>query len=183
MARVLIGAILGSIILFVWSAISWMALPWHMQTMHSFKNDAAIIEVVKANADKSGVYFLPTPNAQQQQNSMTTEMKGPFVLAAVQFENMPAMAHSLGIQFIMELITAFFACCLLARTKGLGYFGRLGFIFTFSLAIATMSYVPYWNWFGFSTDYTLVGMADIIISWFLAGIIMAAIVRGRSANA
>lgn len=181
MARVLVGAILGSIILFVWSAISWMALPWHMQTMHSFKNDTAIVEVIKANADKSGVYFLPAPSSQQQ-NSMNTEMKGPFVLAAVQFENMPAMTHPLGIQFIMELVTAFLACCLLAKTKGLGYFGRFGFIFKFSLAIAIMSYVPYWNWFGFSTDYTLVGMADIIISWFLAGIIMAAIVKGQPTN-
>jgi hypothetical protein len=37
--------------------------------------------------------------------------------------------------------------------------------------------VPYWNWYGYPTDFTLAQIAENTVGWLLAGIVLAAIVR------
>jgi hypothetical protein len=37
--------------------------------------------------------------------------------------------------------------------------------------------VSYWNWYGFPTDFTIGAVLDEVIGWFLAGLVLAAIVR------
>jgi hypothetical protein len=36
--------------------------------------------------------------------------------------------------------------------------------------------VPYWNWYGFPLDFTGAQALEKIIGWFLAGLVLAAIV-------
>ena len=49
------GGILGAVILFVWGFLSWMVLPWHADSMHTFKDETAIAQSIQANASKSGI--------------------------------------------------------------------------------------------------------------------------------
>jgi hypothetical protein len=37
--------------------------------------------------------------------------------------------------------------------------------------------VGYWNWYGFPGDYTLAVMADHVLGWLLAGLVLAAIIK------
>ncbi len=39
------GALVGGVIAFAWGWVSWMVLPWHMQTFHKFK-DADLRDVI-----------------------------------------------------------------------------------------------------------------------------------------
>ena len=41
---------------------------------------------------------------------------------------------------------------------------------------ALLGHVPNWIWWGFDTNYTIVMIADTLIGWFLAGLIIAAFV-------
>jgi hypothetical protein len=36
-----------------------------------------------------------------------------------------------------------------------------------------VTHVPYWNWWSFPEEYTLVAMADLAVGWFLAGLVIA----------
>ncbi len=38
-----LGSILGAIVLFVWSAIAWMLIPWPGEPLRSFTNEDAVI--------------------------------------------------------------------------------------------------------------------------------------------
>ena len=35
-----LGAALGGITLFLWGAVSWIMMPWHMHAMHEFEDEA-----------------------------------------------------------------------------------------------------------------------------------------------
>jgi hypothetical protein len=43
--------------------------------------------------------------------------------------------------------------------------------------------VPYWNWYGFPTDFTLAQIVENTVGWFLAGLVLALIVRPSSPKA
>jgi hypothetical protein len=43
--------------------------------------------------------------------------------------------------------------------------------------------VSYWNWYGFPLDFTAGEAIMEIVGWFLAGLVLAAIVRPRAAVA
>lgn len=174
--RILKASILGGIVLFIWSAISWMALPWHMTTIHGFTDEKAVATVIQSNATQSGMYMLP---AMQQNGTLKNPdlAKGPMVFTAVRLQGMQAsMAIPMIISFITQVIAAFFVAWLLTKTS-LNYFGRVGFVLMFAIATAIATQVPYWNWFGFDTQFTLVEMADIVIGWFFAGLVMAKCIR------
>lgn len=164
------AAILGGIILFIWSYISWMLLPWHNTTLHQFQDSNAVMQAIQTNAPQSGVYLLP---------SMQSMESAPlFVFASVKLGATSAnMTQNLIISFVTYLVAAFFVSWLLCRAKGLSYLGRVFFVIIFALSVGIITYIPAWNWFGFDLNYTLVGMADLLIGWFLAGLVLARICR------
>lgn len=164
------SSLTGGIILFIWNAISWMVLPWHMMTIQHFQNEPAVSQAIQHNATTSGIYLLPLQYSVNNANS-------PMIFASVHLQGMGSMNSALIIQFIIQIAGAFLVTWLLSKTKNLSYWGRVKFIFVFALAAAIITELPYWNWFAFSTGYTLVGIADILLGWFLAGLAMAKIVK------
>lgn len=175
--KILSAGILGGVIIFIWSAVSWMMLPYHMSSIHNFTNVNAVVDVVKQNAPKNGVYLMPTMHQNGAAPSQE-EMTQPMVFAVVHLEGMrPSMNQAMAISLATQIIAAFLVAYLLMKTSGLGYFGRVGFVVVFALAAGVVTDVPYWNWFGFDCYYTLVQLADLLVGWFLAGLVMAAICR------
>jgi hypothetical protein len=167
--RVIIGGILGGIVLFLWGYFSWMALPWHKTTFQNFKDEAAVTQVMQKNTYASGIYLTPS---KMQQPSAT-----PIIFASVYQPGMTSMTHALVISFVTQLVAALLVSWLLIQTIGLGYVGRVAFVVIFALAAAIVTEIPYWNWFRFDTTYTLVTVADLLIGWFFAGLIIAGIAR------
>lgn len=158
------GGVLGGIVIFIWSAISWMFLPWHMTTIHSFTNEDVLAKAIQAAAPQSGIYMMPM---------MTADKQLPQVFASIRLEGMSSMTSGMVISVIIQMIVAFLVTWLLTKAAQLSYWGRVWFVTIFGVAAAISAYLPYWNWFSFSTGYTLVGMADLVISWFLAGLVIA----------
>ena len=170
--RCFIGSILAGIVLFVWGAISWMVLPWHTQTLNDLPDAQAIL--AKAT-QPTGIYIYPSAKQfLEQSNTVQT-----LVFASVQRDRPTSMVLPLLISLATQIIAAIFVFWMLSMTTGLSYVGRLFFVVMFGLAAGLVTHVPYWNWFGFDTYYTLVEMADLVIGWFLAGLIMAGFYCGK----
>jgi hypothetical protein len=62
---------------------------------------------------------------------------------------------------------------LLLQTANLSYRRRVGFVVVVALAAGVVAHVPFWIWWKFSTSFTLVEFADLIIGWGLAGLLIA----------
>ena len=81
---------------------------------------------------------------------------------------------------IGQFVAALLVLLLLRTTSNLGYVGRVAFVGLVGVVIGFASHFPYWNWFGFSTAYVLVIIADSAVAWTLAGLVMARFVTGRT---
>lgn len=170
------GGIVGALILFLWGFVSWMILHWHDTTLHAFNNESAITEVIASNATQSGIYLLPLQAIKNNQD--TTHQ--PFVFAAVHLEGTPtSMALPMAISFLLQFLAALTVAWMLMQTSGLSYAGRVVFVLLFALAASMVTHGPYWNWFYFDKQYTLVMVADLLIGWFLAALALARICTPR----
>lgn len=171
------GGLLGGIILFAWGAISWMVLPWHMKTLHGFTDEASVVQVIKTNATQSGIYFLPLKESEHAQST------GPLVFASINQEGMPSMTPSLIRGFLSSVIAALLVTWMLLQTTGrLNYFGRVIFVIVFACAGSILTHFTYWNWFYFASDFTLVEIADALIAWLLAGLVLAKIASPKMSS-
>lgn len=189
-----LGSILGAIILFVWSAIAWMLIPWPGEPLRTFTNEDAVLEAIKANAPRSGNYLAPnepkrTPGMTDEQYNTAMQaaenkmMRGPSLFTAVRLEGFAFSAKPLVIQFLTQLFLAVIATLLLLQTTGLSYAKRVAFIAVIGVVIFVGGHVEEWNWFGFSNAYLLMEFGAIVIGWVLASLAIAAFVKGKATTA
>ena len=188
--RLALGSLLGGIVLFVWSAIAWMVIPWPGEPLRSFTNEDAVVQAVTANAPRSGNYLLP--NEPKRTAGMTDEQyktarqmamdrmtHGPMIFAVVRLEPMGSTTRPLILQFLTQLVLALIASFLLLQTGRLSYKGRVIFLTVIGVIIFVGGHADEWNWWSFSNAYMLMQFGAIVIGWLLASFVIAAFVRGK----
>jgi hypothetical protein len=184
-----LGTILGGLVAFVWSSISWEVLGWHENTMISFQNEDEVSAVIASHSPKDGTYILPSAPPSE---GMTSEQKkamqaalvakmtnGPIVVAAVRRTGFESFSRAVIIQLLCLMAGAFLLTWLLLQTSGLSYARRVLFLAVAGLAASVIVDLPNWNWWGFSGPYTAVNLADSTVTWLLAGLVIAKVVKPR----
>ncbi|MES2737405.1 MAG: hypothetical protein V4672_13860 [Verrucomicrobiota bacterium] len=183
--KLFLASLLAAIVSFAWGYASWMLLGWHEKGMHDFRDEAAVAEVLKANATHgTGIYVLPFPrkavsyaDPAEQKNLNTTHLKaktdGPYLYAILR----PGrhdwnMTSSLGWSFGRSFLAALILGALLHQTV-LSFPGRLAFCAAAGLFAGAVCILPQMVWFELPEREVIVGMADYIIEWTLAGIVLA----------
>lgn len=190
MFRIIIGGLIGAVVAFAWSFVSWMVLPWHDVAMNKFTNQEFVSWVIKENAPCDGVYVSPycdtkgvelspeeiKQNMDQQMDAMK---KGPFIYTQVKLKGVdPTSPHIYIYSFLTQFIGAALISWLLLQTSS-GYGKRLLFVTVIGLIVGVLGFVPDWNWWGAGYKFTLVMVADLVVTWFLAGLVLAAYVKPR----
>lgn len=173
MQKNLLLSVAAGAVLFVWGFISWALLPWHNLVASKFTDEAAVSQVLKANAPVPGVYYLPFSEKDHGPNQ-------PGAFANVLHSTEMNMGVSMGTGLITQILSAFLVLLLVSQTAGLGYLGKAGFIALTGFTIAFVSHAPYWNWFGFPAAYVGVTILDMTIGWALAGLAVGRFVSTRS---
>jgi hypothetical protein len=178
-----LGTILGGLVAFAWSNVSWELLQWHESGLTAFQDEDAVGRIVLDHTTKSGLYLYPggemqpglTPEQKKaaQADAMQKMQKGPVMFAAVRREGFGSFARGIVVQFLIQLAAAFLLTWLLLKTVGLSYWQRVIFLATVGLAAGVISDIPNWNWWGFSGSYTAVAVVDNAVTWFLAGLVIA----------
>lgn len=174
MKRNMLLCLVAGVVLFIWGFVSWVVLPWHMMVANKFTDEAAVSQVLKENAPKQGVYYLPF-----SEKDHGPEQVGAFVNVLPEGTDMN-MVRQMSVGIVTQIISAFLVLGLLSMTSGLAYWGRVGFFALAGLTIGFVSHAPYWNWFGFSVPYVAVTIADILIGWTLAGLAVAKFAQGKA---
>lgn len=185
MARSLaLGGFFGGLVLFFWGAFSYMVLPWHGMTLERFTDEAAVAQTLTVNASRSGMYILPNPHkhepgmteAQQEaagEGAKARMMHGPFMFASVSLGGTRDMGQALLLNVLSDILAAALATWLLLQTAHASYGRRVGFVVVMALTTGLVAHVPSWIWWKFSTSFTLVEFADLLIGWGLAGLVIA----------
>ena len=180
--KLLLGAIVGGVILFLWGAISHMLLPFATAALHPFTNEEAVKQAVIANAPRSGVYFLPYLmqeglTEEQQNAAFERGMQGPILFLAVRQGRGASFGSLLGIQFFIDVLTGLLLTALLLHARPMGYAKRVLFVVGVALVVTVAGHLPAWNWYNFSTPFTAGKFFDTLVGFALAGLALARIVK------
>ena len=188
---ILKGTLIGGVLAFALSAVSWMMLPYHEQTLKHLKDEDSVRAVLKENAAEGGVYLLPCPEpqapgatAEQKKAAMDAAHKkaaegGNALIAYSPAKADPQMKLELARGLGIHLAGAFLMSLLLLTASGTGYIRRVLLVTFAAAAGAVMNQLPYWNWFYFSREFALVQILDQTAIWLASGIVMAALVPGK----
>jgi hypothetical protein len=185
--RQIIAGIVGAIIVFVWTGLSWMVFPWHNWDIKAFKDEGKVIsETLKSQSSGHGIYMIPycdPKDAKDEQKKKEWQEKakqGPFAYMIVKPDGIKwDMKTALGVQFGITLLVSIMAAFLLGLSRTTSLLGRAWYLTFVVTTGAVLTQLSNWNWWGVPTTATLVNIADVIIAWYFAGLIMAKIVPTR----
>ena len=183
----ILGTILGGLMAFVWSSISWELIGWHEKTMVAFHNEDEVSAVIASHAGQDGTYILPsmpstaglTPD--QKKSALAAVMQkmqtGPIMVAAVRRGGFGSYSRGLIVQLLSLMAAAFLLTWLLLQTSGLSFARKVAFLAIAGLAASVIVDLPNWNWWGFSGAYTAVNLADSMLTWLVTGLVIAKVAK------
>lgn len=164
--KIIKGAILGGLVIFVWFMVSWHVLPWHAHSIMGFKDEKAVADVLMKNAPDSGVYVMPFTDM----GKLEQKTEKPFAFVSV-FANGIDMKQSLpammGGALIMSILMAAFLSCLLS--KKVEGFCPMAYSMKIGLLAGIAAFGPTYIFYHFPLSWTLTGIADEVIAFGLAG--------------
>lgn len=155
-----LAMLLGGLTIFVWGAVSHMALPFWENVMHEVPNEQAVVDALKAGNVQNGIYY---------------GMQGLFmsVFLRPDMAEIGMEANNLVFEFVSNALLALVIAWLLVRASVRGTLNRAGFAFMVGLAAWLSVNVSYWNWYNFPFAYILLEFVDLGIGAFLAGLVIA----------
>ena len=169
MKNMIIGAIVGGLILFVWQFISWGLADLHYSQMAHTSNQDAIIQVLEQNLDE-GSYFIPraAKGASQEAQQTLMDERGGKPWAVVHYRE--SLSPSMSLNFTRNLVTDFFAVLLLIWLLQ-KFEGRdMRTCVTSAIGVGLIGYlsVIYVNTIYFELN-SMPDLIDAIVGWGLTG--------------
>jgi hypothetical protein len=92
------------------------------------------------------------------------------------------MGSNLRQQFLWNVLAAALVTFILCQFKEGGFGCRVGVALFFGLFSVLTVIVPNWTWWGFGNAFTLVSIADMLIGWTLAGLVLAKLTLPKPEN-
>ena len=193
MKRIFLAGLLGGIAMFAWTSLAHLVLPLGTTGVQEIPNEAPVLAAMQASlGQNSGFYFFPglglgpNPSKEQERAGMQDYQKKLDANPSGILIYRPAGSvkalnpRQLGVEALTEFLEALLAAFLLAQTRLTGYVGRVGFVLVAGIIAAMATNVPYWNWYGFPTNYTEAYAFTQIVGYLCVGLVAAALVKPKS---
>ena len=179
MKKIIIPSLLAAVVIFVWSSISWMVIGWHMIDIFNLP-DESVVQQMDATITEPGIYIYPgypTDESEAGMEAWTNKhLAGPLMFMVYEPNGSDPMPAGMFIKgFLLNFITAFFASVLLFMTlaQNPSFWRRVTFVVMLAVFAGFMFPFSEWNWWSYPLGYTLVNVADGILTWFFAGMVLA----------
>jgi len=179
--RVLIAALMGGIVMFLWGAVAHMALGLGNVGMRQPVSEDTVLAALQPGlGNQAGVYILPSIDPAKMHdkatmNAYSAKSKGSpyaFMVYLPQGDDLSDMSGQLPRQWASDTLSAL----ALAFVMGLAAFSfatRLSIALAASVFAWLSTLVPYWNWYRFPTNFTVAALIEQVIGWLIAGAVMA----------
>lgn len=163
-------AVIGGIVVYLWLTLEWAVLPFHRQMLNHFAESSEVVSAITKYAPYDGVYVYP--------KCEESTGKQPFIFINVKRDvDCKAMTVPMVRGVIMQMVGAFIITYLLMQTKISQYWNRVWFVTLVGLAIAVLGILPAWNWWYFPPGWVALEVFDMIVGWFLGGLVIAKLVK------
>jgi hypothetical protein len=187
--RILLAAIVGGLITFIWGAVAHTALPLGEVGLSTIAeaDERDLNDALKRAFAREGLYVVPGKGLREAANMSEAEFTSweegareqPTAMIIFQPQMGQMMPPSTLVnEGISDVFAALLAAIVLATTAT-GYVGRV-MVCTLIGVIGWLSIsASYWIWYRFPLDYTIAEGVMQTVGWLLTGLVMAAIVKGR----
>ncbi len=190
--RIILGGLLAGLVMFIWGALSHTFLDLYASSVKSMPPDTEESVMARANPGLKSPGFYLFPGMEDHKSATPEQVKawedkyrkGPRGILVYQPEGTSPMGPpQLLRQLACDLVVGLLAALLLATASPLlsRFSARILFVMLLgALPWLTLSF-PYWNWYGFPTDFTLVTLFDILLKFLFGGLVLAGIVKRPAA--
>jgi len=189
MKQLILAGILGGLAAFIWGAISWTVLPWHVATMDNLPEVEAFSAEFNEKIPEGGVYLSPgAPHGDEAEMQKIEQMHaaGPVGQLFILKEGVKMMDPVLMLRgFLLMVGASLFGAGLLTWSAPLlrRYGQRVLFVTLIGAAAVFSTRLIDWNYWYYPAGYTFVNAVDLLITWFIIGLVTAALVRPATAQA
>jgi hypothetical protein len=149
--------VVSGVLMFFANGLLQATLPWGTKSVSDIK---ASPEVGKAIASTT-------------QDGMMYVNEGVAAFIAVKPQRYYVMSRFFGIEFVTQLIAGAALTGALMLTRGQPLEARLGLVALIALMGIASIDLSYWNWWGFSTRYTLGVAVNRFVIYMVAGAVLA----------
>jgi len=186
MKKILLAGLAGGVLMFIWSAIAWVAIPLHTSTISGMANEDSVMAAMKTGMNKKSVYMFParpTAGGDAAMDAWKAKFnRGPIGIVFYTPGGSSAtteMAGQMAIGLVDDIIVAMFAAWLLSRCTAAraGYFARVMFCGMIGIIICLFVHVANWNWLMYPGDYTTGWVLDTLVAWVAGGMGIAFFVK------
>jgi hypothetical protein len=181
--KIVAGAVLAGIVVFFWGAISHMALPIGTMGIKTIPSEDGVLSALRDAVKEPGFYIFPGHDmsrtlSDNEQKAWEEKLKqGPSgIVIVAPTGGEPMSPRQLFTELATDILGALLAAILVSQVHG-GFLKRVGFVTLLGIFGFVSISVPYWNWYKFPTAFTLAEAIDQVVGWFLAGLVLAAILR------
>jgi len=181
--KVITGAFLGGLVLFVWQFAIHMLLGIYDEAFVKLKDSAAVEAVLKANIEGSGMIMVPyADETDEVEMAKATEQltTGFSLFGPATLNGRHGFGLQLGIQFVLNMLASavLMFVMLAAQPRTLGT--RLALALCFAVFVVLVGVLPNWNWWGYSLAYIGGQIGELIVGWALVGLVLAKVMGGSS---
>ena len=138
--RILLAAIVGGIVMFIWTSIAHMALPLGEAGINEVPNESPLLSAMQSSmGEKTGLYIFPglgvgKDATRTEKNEAMKKMQERIASnpSGILMYHPPgrqfAFGKSLAVEFGTEVLQALLVISLLAQTRIGSFAGRVGFV-------------------------------------------------------
>jgi hypothetical protein len=186
MKKIIIGALVGGLVMFIASFIIHVVLPIGEMGIKSLPNEDAVIAAMKQNITEHGIYFFPgmgmtgEMTKEQEQAWQAKYEAGPTGVLIYHPSGSTVYAPSQLLTELASDIVAVFLALLIVAPLGGTYLKRVMITTLFGVIAWLAISISYWNWYGSPFAYIFAEGLDQVLGWACAGLVIAKIVKPKS---
>ena len=172
MKKILIGALVGGIILFIWQSLSFTVLNLHAKAFQYTPKQEAILTSLNSLVTEEGQYLIPNLPADATSEDREAYMKNSDGKPWAMVSYHKAMDMNMGMNMIrgllVDIVAIFFLCWIVSRFD-LPTFGRVltASVFTGLIVFFT---APYTAHIWYKSFDIMAHFVDAIVGWGLTGL-------------
>ncbi len=170
--KIITGALIGAIIIFILQFLSWTVLDFHRPAQEYTPNQDSIMAYLNTQLDSSGGYFLPTtpPGASSDDMKKLSESSAGKPWAQIFYHK--SLNTNMGLNMIKNLVTNFIMVLLFCWLVAGFTYNNFGKTFLAALFVGFIIFLhaSYTENIWYET-FDLEGhLADYLLSWGVTGI-------------
>lgn len=177
--KLILATLLGSLTMFIWGGFSHVVLFIGIG-FTPLPGEAGIKEVLKTNIAGEGLYFFPGKDVRStaKEHKVVAEdsfRTGPIgILGYRPIGGNPFSSGKLIIQFLGNVLSVLIAVQIASLIHA-GYWKRVLTVTHVGLLTCSAVTSIYWNWYEFPTIFFTAQILDMVIGFFLAGLVICSI--------